>query len=495
MVRQTAIALFLLCVFAAAAGAGTAVRSPAVAGRFYPADPAELRRTVERLLAGAPAAAPVPGIRGLIVPHAGYVYSGATAARAYAAVRGSAFRTVMILAPSHYSAFRGLSIPDVSAYRTPLGDVPLASEACRALRRASPLIAAREAAHAREHSVEVELPFLQATLGRFSLIPILVGRLEPGDYPLLADLLAPYVRDGTLLVASSDFTHYGPAYGYVPFTREVERRIRDLDSQALDRILALDRPGLLAWRERTGATICGIRGIGLLLELLRRGPAVRGRILGYTTSGALAGDFTNSVSYAAVLFHGRDPVMSLTPAEKKSLLVLARRALEARLRDGRDLADPPPGVALSPRLREPAGAFVTLERDGELRGCIGFIEPIRPLYRAVMENAVSAATRDFRFPPVEAEELPRIRIEISVLTPLREIPGPEAFEPGRHGIVLEKQGHRAVFLPQVAAERGWDRETTLEHLCRKAGLPPDAWRRGARFQVFEAEVFREQGPP
>lgn len=183
--------------------------------------------------------------------------------------------------------------------------------------------------------------------------------------------------------------------------------------------------------------------------------------------------------------------MYLTPDEKKTLLRLAREALTAFVREQREMSAVPQGIALTDRLKEPAGAFVTLQEQGELRGCIGFIDPIRPLYRSVMENAVSACARDYRFPPVSDSELDRIQIEISVLTPKKEIKAPEEFLPGKQGIILKKGGRRAVFLPQVAAEQGWDREKTLQHLCLKAGLGRDDWKEGARFWVFAAEVFGE----
>ncbi len=183
--------------------------------------------------------------------------------------------------------------------------------------------------------------------------------------------------------------------------------------------------------------------------------------------------------------------MRLTVDEKRSLLRLARTVLEARLNEGRELRDPPPSLKLTDRLREPAGAFVTLEKGRELRGCIGYIEAIRPLYQSVMENALSACCRDYRFTPLHASELDEIEIEISVLTPKREIASYDEFIPGTHGIILEKNGRRAVFLPQVAAEHGWGREETLRHLAFKAGLPRDAWKEGSRLWVFQAELITE----
>jgi len=184
--------------------------------------------------------------------------------------------------------------------------------------------------------------------------------------------------------------------------------------------------------------------------------------------------------------------MDLNPAERTTLLQLARHCLQSYVREHLEEKTPPGELELTERLREPAGAFVTLEKEGHLRGCIGYIEPIRPLYQAVMENTVSACSKDYRFLPVTPEELDRIEIEISALTPKEEIAQPTDFHPGEEGIIIEKEGKRAVFLLQVAPEQGWDREETLRHLCLKAGLPPDAWQERTRFWVFRAEVFREK---
>ncbi len=184
--------------------------------------------------------------------------------------------------------------------------------------------------------------------------------------------------------------------------------------------------------------------------------------------------------------------MGLTVDEKRTLLDLARAVLSAQLIEGKELRDPPANLKLTDRLTEPAGAFVTLERGRELRGCIGYIEAIRPLYQSVMENALSACCRDYRFTPLQASELDQINIEISVLSPKREIASCDEFVPGTHGIILEKDGRRAVFLPQVAAEHGWSREETLGHLAFKAGLARDAWKQGTRFWIFEAELIRER---
>lgn len=346
-------------------------------------------------------------------------------------------------------------------------------------------------AHEREHSVQIQVPLLQQVLGGFTLTPLVVGSLDPETTARVAGVLRGLLEPDTLVVASTDFTHYGARFGFVPFTGNVEENLRTLDMGAWERIRNRDGPGFRRYCDQTGATICGRVPVCILLAML---PAEdEFTLLAYDTSGRMTGDFANSVSYLAAAAGpaARAAGGELTESEQAALLALARCTLEFYLREGR--MPVPAEVALepTPAMREARGAFVTLQKEGALRGCIGDLSGRSPLYRTVMENAVSAAVRDPRFDPVRRDELAGLDIEISALTPPREVDSPLDFEPGRHGIVMTRNGRRAVFLPQVASEQGWDREQTLAHLSRKAGLPEDAWRTGARFEVFEARVFGE----
>lgn len=276
------------------------VRPSARAGTWYPADPQVLLEQVNGLLAGVAPTAPEGPVRALVVPHAGYSYSGPTAAAAFALVRDQTYRRVLVLAPSHRGDFHGLSIADLDAYATPLRQVPLDLESVNRLRRSS-LVGADPWAHQEEHAIEIELPFLQRALTpRWTLVPILVGRLEPSDYPALADLLRPLVDGDTLVVVSSDFTHYGARFGFQPFPSgpQAPERIRALDEGAIALLIAHDGPGLLDYQARTGITICGYRPLALLLHLLP--PRARVVPLAYATSGAVTGDWRSSVSYAAL---------------------------------------------------------------------------------------------------------------------------------------------------------------------------------------------------
>ncbi|MGD0999533.1 MAG: AmmeMemoRadiSam system protein B [Candidatus Brocadiia bacterium] len=491
-----------------------AVRMPAVAGGFYPADPKALRATVDACLAEATAAEFKGRILALIAPHAGYEYSGRVAGFSFKQVRPGAFQRVIVLGPSHYGAFRGFSIMDVGAYATPLGEVPLDRPVCAKL-AAHELHVRADEFQMREHSVEVELPFLQAALGEFRLVPILVGFLGPGDAEKIAAALREYLTPSTLVVISSDFTHYGASYEYVPFTKDIEQNLHKLDFGAVDLILAKDYGGYVKYMRDPAPTICGRFPIEVLLKLL---PAeAEGRLLKYDTSGRVTGDFSLSVSYVSAMFTvpadwkpaaaaATTPAApieekALTAEEKKTLLRIARDTLEAFVRTGRPpeiAADP---SALTPSLKAECGAFVTLNKKNEgLRGCIGNIgyadPPLRrglmPLYKTVANMTVEACSQDPRFEPVRAGELKDIELEISVLSLARQVRGPEDFEVGRHGIIIRKEGGGAVFLPQVAPEQHWTREETLDHLCVKAGWPPDEWRKpGMAFYTFTAQVFAE----
>mgnify|MGYP001818527198 CR=1 FL=1 len=501
------LALIALVALPARAAEGT--RPSALAGSWYPGDAEALAAYVDTALDAARPSGPDGEVLALIAPHAGYRFSGATAAAAFALVRGRSYRRVVLLAPAHRSPFRGLSVADVAAYETPLGQVPLDRDAVASLRD-SPLVSAHPLAHVREPAIEIELPMLQRALAPgWRLLPILVGRMEAEDYGTAVELLRPLVDADTLLVVSSDFTHYGPRFGYSPFPLDehTPAEIRALDEGALARVADLDAGGLLEYQARTGITICGLRPLALLLDLLPAGSTVRR--IAYATSGELTGDYTDSVSYLAVVVtaprvvpEGRGGAApergERTPSGFRLLHRLAVLAIEQAVRgpspvrhaELERLVD-----ALPPQLKEPAGAFVTLRREGRLRGCIGTIGPGKPLYRAVLENGVNAAVNDRRFHPVAPEELEALEVEVSVLSPPAPIASPGQFRVGEHGIILEKDGRRAVFLPEVAVEQGWGREETLRHLARKAGLAPDAWSNGARFEVFTSSRYAARVEP
>ncbi len=514
------------------------IRPSALAGAWYDADPAKLRVAVDdHLSKGAPLnevakERPVA----IIAPHAGHLWSGDAAGCVYRLLQGDAGRTierVILLGPSHYQGFQGASVPAVAGYQTPLGTVSVDGDVVEFL-LTQPHFRTVADAHRQEHCLEIQLPFLQRVLRpSFRIVPILISRLKPSEWREFADALVPHIDANTLVVVSSDFTHYGSRFGYLPFRDDPDGNLRRLDKGALEPILDLDAQSLAAYKEKTDISVCGYRPIGVLIELLQNqalqktwGGRPEGRVLEYYRSADLLGDFDGSVSYAAIAFFRPGTVLDvplyperlenvvpwgstrkakkpggdgeatlrLTKAEEQFLLATARQALVTRLVDQKEPSAPqtfPPDVSAA-KLRTTCGVFVTLTHGGRLRGCIGDIVGRSPMIDGVVGNAINAGLRDPRFPPVAASDLDAIHIEISILTPLEQVSGPEAIEVGRHGVLLEREGRRAVFLPQVAPEQGWDRDTMLGHLAAKAGLPRDGWKRKTTFQVFEALVFGEE---
>ena len=473
------------------------VREPAVAGSWYLGDEKSLRKVVDKYFEKAKIPELEGDVVGIIAPHAGYMYSGQCAAYAFKPVVGKKFSRVIVLAPSHRAYFRGASIPNYTHYETPLGLIELDRPTCEGLLKEK-LISSHAGAHRDEHSLEIELPFLQRAIGDFKLVPILVGEMTKDDYYSLGKVLKKYISEDTLLVASSDFTHYGSAYGYLPFTTDIKANLKKLDQGAIERIVARDLEGFLEYKRKTGTTICGFRPISILLAALPED--TRGHLVHYYTSGDITGDYRSSVSYAAIVF--TKGAFGLSEEEKEALLGLCRYTLESFLKEGKspmrqsrygDGAASSPseaGVKLTPTLKEKSGAFVTLRNAGRLRGCMGYILRDLPLYEVVI-NATKWAAKDPRFQvnPVTLEELESIRLEISVLNPLRKISNIEEIELGRDGVVIVKGNCQALYLPQVAPEQGWDRQTMLRHLCLKAGLSPDAWKETCEFYVFTTECF------
>lgn len=475
------------------------VREAAVAGLFYPQDPGELATAIDGYLREATTEA-IPRLRALICPHAGYRYSGPTAAFAYKLLQGSGFRTAVVLAPSHYARFDGAALPDADAFRTPLGLISVSAKV-RQLAASPPFVQnpkaqvqrpqwsrqtsmelppfGHDTPHTWEHSLEVQLPFLQRTLGTFDLVPAVLGDVDP---VALALALERILDDKTIVIASSDLSHYHP----YPVAQQKDRA-------CVSAICALDS-GAVSTQEA-----CGKLAILTVLQLARQ-HGWKARLLDLRNSGDTAGEKSNVVGYAAVAFSEPQSTSAATgsysPAERRFLLDLARRTVNAAAR-----GQPPVEIDLTqvdPHLAEPKGCFVTLNRNGVLRGCIGTLFPQGPLCTTVRDMALSAALRDQRFSPVQPQELDEIVIEISVLTVPQPLPhhSPEdllnQLRPHTDGVVLQVGGHQATYLPQV-----WEHfdtpEAFLDHLAEKAGLERSAWRRPeAIVMVYQAEVFSER---
>ena len=451
------------------------VRPTAVAGMFYPGKSDELRQMVDSLLNDAPGVK-VPGkIRGLVSPHAGYIYSGIVAAAGYRQIDPST-RTVILLGPSHRVRLSDASIPEVQAYRTPLGDVRLAGLAST-LRRLPGFQSVPEA-HLKEHALEVQLPFLQVLLKDFEIVPILINSSDP---KALATTLARHIDEDTLVVASSDLSHF---YSYST-------------AMALDRICttAISNGKI---RDMTLCEACG-KQAALTLMHIAQIKGWKGMLIDYRNSGDTAGNKNRVVGYASIGFvDGKEMTRNmnetLSTQDRGSLLRLARTAIEARLLEGAEIERPSKTASI---LNEMRGCFVTLHKRGQLRGCIGTIEPTCPLMECVEKNAKNAAFGDPRFPPLSVDELKEIDIEISVLS----VPETLGFsdgedlkrklEPNVHGVILSRGMNRSTFLPQVWKQLP-DKEKFLEHLCLKGGMSGKAWQEPAtKVEVYRAQVFGE----
>jgi len=466
---------------------------------WYPADPETIAKQLKGLMDNADTE-PRDDVIALILPHAGYAYSARTAAYALKAAKGN-YKRIIVIGPTHQLPMEEvLSVPIVTHYQSPLGQVPLDTEFIAKLLKHD-LFQNLPRAHLYEHSVQIELPLLQKCFADFSFVPIVAGRCSENTIKTAAQIIRSLIDAKTLVIASSDFVHYGQRYGYVPFTENIPDQLNKLDMGAFEYIKTLDAPGFLDYRQKTGATICGAVPIAIVLSMLDK--TTEAHLAHYTTSGALTGDYANSVSYLSVFFTGafsaQPPVESdtdlssvLTDDDKHQLLLLARKTIEYFL-EKRDVPTPADlGIELTDALLPSRAAFVTLEKNSQLRGCIGDIFPQRPLYKSVIQNAIHAAVNDRRFAPVTAGELAEITVEISALTQPKPVASYKDISIGIDGVVLNKNGRAAVFLPHVAPEQGWNLDETLKHLSVKAGLPPDAYKEGATFLVFQAEVFGEE---
>lgn len=471
-----------------------------IAGSWYPGTPGEIRAIAAGWESRAAAdAEPAASPNVLMLPHAGWAYSGETAWRAVRLVKGAKFSRVVLLAPSHRAWIENrLVAPEASAVSTPLGEIRIDNDFIDRLALVAPVVK-NSKVHLAEHATQIEYPLLQLALGEgFSLVPLIVGSLGADQMAMCARALSDMMDAETLLVVSSDFTHYGDDFSYAPYGtkggRGVRERVASVDAEALSFIEKGDADAFAANVRETGATICGHVPIELALRALPKGTSLS--LVHYETSGDADGDFTRFVCYAAVsgraAWHGGEAQV-LDAESRAFLLRVARESMESAVK----------GIPYAvPRSQFPVpdspvylkmGAFVTLNdrTTGALRGCIGEIMPMRPLVDAVAARAVDSALHDPRFMPVTERELSNLRVEVSALTPPKPVASWRDIVLGRDGMTLEKGNAFAVFLPQVAPEQAWDLPTTLSYLAQKAGLSPDAWRDGAKFETFQAEVFHE----
>ena len=464
-------------------------RSATAAGSFYPADATQLASFVD----GAMARADVPRINGkiiaLIAPHAGYPFSGAVAAHSYALVKGTKFKRVILIGPTHVEPFGFTSVYDGDSYSTPLGKVLVDQEFARRLVSADRSIKLSSSGHKvqsrSEHSLEAQLPFLQRALGDFKVVPVVMGDQSYESSRALGMALAKLLRkdDETLLVASSDLSHFHKHDAAEAKDRALLKGITQNDFLTVSRNLELN-----VWEACGGAPI-----VAVMIAAQHLGASYP-RLLKYANSGDVTGDKDRVVGYAALAI-AKDRVdqkpesMLLDSAQKKELLRIARVSVETAVREHR--AYEPPKPSTEPLLQE-SGAFVTLRKKGELRGCVGYTSAVYPLYIVVRDVAALAALRDARFSPVRPEELQDLEYEISVLSPMQHVLDPRKIQLGQHGLLIRRGLREGLLLPQVPVEQGWERSTFLEQVSLKAGLAVDSWREDdADLFTFTALVFSD----
>lgn len=468
------------------------IKQPYAAGNFYPDNAAELSAAIDGFLAAANPVQPQGKVFALISPHAGYGYSGPTAAFGYKLIKDKPYKTVVVIGSAHSYGFAGVSVYPEGVFRTPLGDLQIDAGFAKQLLGKDADIGFIPEAFAKEHSVEVQLPFLQKTLSDFKIVPIVMGDCPLATCQKLAALLegATAGRDDVLVVASTDMYHgYSLAEDELIDKRTISC-LKDMDAEALYYGL---REGKLQ--------LCGGFGVVTTLILAKELGHHKLDVLNYTNSAIATGRKTDgewTVGYVSCVVDApgsqvpdkeRESAM-LNLEQRKKLLSIARKSIEKYLETGSKLEVKED----DPLLNKEMGAFVTLNESGQLRGCIGNITGRGPLYLLVRDMAVESATGDPRFAPVEAAELKNIEIEISVLSPLEKVDSPEAIILGKHGVIVKRGFNSGVFLPQVATETGWSKEEFLSNLCaHKAGLAPDAWKDpSTEICIFSAEVFSEK---
>ena len=467
-----------------------AVHISPFSGVWYPAEAAELDRLLEEQFeCSRRRTGPFlfPDALGFVVPHAGPEYSGVVAASVYRSLRQQKPERIVLLAFPHRGGLRGAVVPEVRAIATPLGSVAIEGFLSPQFRRVA------ESAVC-DHSFEIQLPFLQKAAPNARICPLYVGTMDDAERRALAEALAKDWRPGTVFLASSDFTHYGRNFGFVPFPADdrIEDRLRELDFECAEAAGSLKADLFLQTLAETGSTVCGSAPISLMIEALHhlRPDDLFQATLDYQTSGELTGDFQHTVSYAALGYYG-PPSFELNPDNRAALLTSAEQTLY-RLRETgrRDLVRPRGSAALEAR----CGVFVSLHRGKELLGCMGHCPARIPLVESVPDLALAAALEDPRFRSGDAVAGP-FDVEISVLTPLRRILGASEFHVGRHGGLLRLHRKTGLLLPQVAPRHGWMSSDFLGALAEKSGLSPEACRDPqSRLYVFEAQVFSRERP-
>ncbi len=468
-------------------------RKPVVAGSFYPSDKNKLINQLKDFFSKAENKH-INNVYALIAPHAGYIFSGEVAANAYAQIDpDKKYKHIFILAPGHYHAFAGASIYNIGNYETPLGEVNVDFETANQLIKTSKYFAYVSAAHTQEHAIEVQLPFLQYHLKQdFQIVPIVIGTQNEKIIKEIAAILKPYFNKDNLFVISSDFSHY-PAY-------QDAKIVDSLTAQAILKnnpkaLIKQIRENASKNIEHLATSMCGLSPALVLLYITQSDRSLQFHSIKYQNSGdSPYGGKDRVVGYNAMVISKADEKnpwgFTLSTQDKETLLKIARETIETYVKTGKKPEIDTTGF--SKALKTNCGAFVTLNKQHHLRGCIGIFAANEPLYRVVQDMAVSSAMNDSRFSPVKEKEVDKLEIEISVLTPMKKINSINDIEIGKHGIYIKKGYRHGTLLPQVASDNHWTREQFVNYCAQyKAGIPLDELK-DAEMYVYEAIVFGEE---
>ncbi len=462
------------------------IKHPNVSGQFYAADPTQLSKEIDQFFLKADIKPYINHVDIVIAPHAGYVYSGGVAAYGFKAASQNKYKTIIILAPSHYVGFDGISVGTYDGFQTPLGVVEVDQEFTKKLIKINKKFNFKPEAFSREHSLEVEIPFLQKTFKNFKIVPVIMG--QP-DIQTLKDFASGLnrmigVRKDVLIVVSTDLSHY---HG--------DTAARKMDKQAIDAVKNLDIEKIWKGCRLRTMEMCGFVPVTAALIYAKQRRLKSVDVLKMANSGDVSGDKDRVVGYSSMVIYNKEKleneVSSLSLQQKKHLIEIAKNTITEYVTTGKIFQAKEPDL----RLSAVEGAFVTIHKKGRLRGCIGNIIGRRALYLTVRDMAIAAASEDSRFSPVKKEELKDLDIEVSVLSKPRAINNIDEIELGVHGVIVS-QGpfNQGVFLPQVAKTTGWNKEEFLSQLCaQKAHLPSDAWKDPkTKIEIFTADVFSEK---
>jgi AmmeMemoRadiSam system protein B/AmmeMemoRadiSam system protein A len=480
-------------------------RQPYVAGSFYPDNPDELRSVIDKLMGQAGETEKKENVRAIIIPHAGYIFSGEVAAAGFASIGDyKHYENIFLIGSSHRANFPGASIYHRGDYITPLGKVKVNREIAGIMTSENEHISYYREAHEGEHSIEVQLPFIQMLFDKsVTIIPVIIGTNSIATCEAIARSLKPWFTPGNLFIISSDFSHYP---GYSDAVRVDRNTVDALITGNSSKFLRTLRTNMSLGIPGLTTSMCGWTAALTLMELASGDENLAFNHICYRNSGdSKHGDRSSVVGYHAIALLEKsisttiksapeekqitDP-FNLSGEEKKTLLSIARSSIENKLQ-GKNPAQPE-NNQLTPILKQNCGAFVTLYINHSMRGCIGQFMPDEPLWKVAGNMALSSAFHDSRFPPLTSEEYSSVSLEISVLTPLRKIENIDEIIPGRHGVYIRKGSASGTFLPQVAEGKGWTREELLGYISRdKARLGWDGWREAEIF-IYDAIVFGEQ---